>query len=587
MIYRSIAALSITLLLATQATAGYVDLVANDPGLVSYWRFEGEITSGGTLVDENGNTNPGTYESGISAEPNGVVGQAGFFDGDDGSVVTIANEQNFNFTESMTIEAWIRTDEFTRGWQSVIGKGDDQWRLHRGCTDGCAELKFGTEDGSSPADTPDTFVDVDDNMWHHIVAVFDGTDELGEGPEKTFYIDRELITSQPIVGLLRTEDSPTPPDPPNLPVMIGGNSEYPDEGYRAWSGYIDEVAIYSRALSEAEVIEHFNADKSSGLVGDFDKSGILDAPDIDDLTARSASQLNPVAYDLNGDSSVNQEDVKVWVKDLFNSWIGDANLDHEFNSGDLVVVLSSGTYEADVDAVWSTGDFNGDGRTNSSDLVAALSDGGYELGPRAAVSAVPEPSSFVLLTLGTALLARSRTQRTAETARNRTVGWRLGTRGSKKRKGTHRLPLPSSGGATRVAEVGTHCSALGVRAPLYNELTINPKPMVASTTAQGHCVDARPSPMPATKKTTPKAIPITDLEIVPALRTSSFSRRISSFGDTGNRSGFTGGVLESIVRLIMIIAFLLGPLLARGDGYSGRLARAASRLAHSTQGLTR
>ena len=60
-----------------------------------------------------------------------------------------------------------------------------------------------------------------------------------------------------------------------------------------------------------------------------------------------------------------------------------------------MAVLASGTYEADVDAVWSTGDFDGDGRATSSDLVAALSDGGYEAGPRAAVAAVPEPSALL------------------------------------------------------------------------------------------------------------------------------------------------------------------------------------------------
>jgi hypothetical protein len=137
-----------------------------------------------------------------------------------------------------------------------------------------------------------------------------------------------------------------------------------------------------------------------GLTGDFDSSGALDAADVDDLTAQSAAATNPAGYDLNSDALVNDADIQVWVKDLFNSWIGDANLDGEFNSSDLVGVLASGTYEADVDSVWSTGDFNGDGRTNSSDLVAALADGGYEQGPRAATAAVPEPSSIALMAIG-------------------------------------------------------------------------------------------------------------------------------------------------------------------------------------------
>ncbi len=139
---------------------------------------------------------------------------------------------------------------------------------------------------------------------------------------------------------------------------------------------------------------------SGGIQGDFDGSGALDAADIDDLTAQVANSGSLSPYDLDGDGALSDADIQVWVKDLFNSWIGDANLDGEFNSGDLVVVLSSGTYEADVDAVWSTGDFNGDGRANTSDLVAALSDGGYEQGTRAAVAAVPEPATAALWLIG-------------------------------------------------------------------------------------------------------------------------------------------------------------------------------------------
>jgi hypothetical protein len=140
--------------------------------------------------------------------------------------------------------------------------------------------------------------------------------------------------------------------------------------------------------------------EGGGVPGDFNGNGVLDLPDIDDLTGQSAGGTNPPAYDLTGDALVNESDVNEWATVLFNSWIGDADLNGEFNSGDLVIVLASGTYEADVPSVWSTGDFNGDGRTNSSDLVAALAGGGYEAGPRAAVAAVPEPSCLVLVVMG-------------------------------------------------------------------------------------------------------------------------------------------------------------------------------------------
>ena len=171
-----------------------------------------------------------------------------------------------------------------------------------------------------------------------------------------------------------------------------------------------EVLIYSEELMEADrqAIEGYLEAKyfGSGLVGDFNQDGELNAPDIDDLTAQSASGANDLTYDLNDDSLVNEDDVQVWVKELFNSWMGDANLDGKFSSTDLVQVLAAGTYELDVPAVWSSGDFNGDARTNSTDLVVALGDGGYELGPRAAVAAVPEPACVALFSMALPLLAR-------------------------------------------------------------------------------------------------------------------------------------------------------------------------------------
>jgi hypothetical protein len=155
-------------------------------------------------------------------------------------------------------------------------------------------------------------------------------------------------------------------------------------------------------------MDEFFLNRSANPTGDFNENGVLDGPDIDDLTGQSASQTNPAAYDLNGDALVDAADVKVWVKDLFGSWLGDANLDKEFNSTDLVDVLAAGTFEVDVNSVWSTGDFNGDGRTNSSDLVEALADGGYELGPPPAVASVPEPSGLSLSLMALVVLAARR-----------------------------------------------------------------------------------------------------------------------------------------------------------------------------------
>jgi hypothetical protein len=135
--------------------------------------------------------------------------------------------------------------------------------------------------------------------------------------------------------------------------------------------------------------------------GDFNSNGVLDAADINLLSAAARNGQNPLEYDLNADKKVNDDDRTVWVNDLKKTWLGDSNLDGLFNSTDLVLVFQAGQFEDGTvgNSNWEAGDWNGDAEFNSSDFVVAFQAGGYEQGPRGAVSAVPEP--------GTAWLALS------------------------------------------------------------------------------------------------------------------------------------------------------------------------------------
>jgi hypothetical protein len=148
-------------------------------------------------------------------------------------------------------------------------------------------------------------------------------------------------------------------------------------------------------------------------VGDFDANDKLDVADIDMLQSRirwyrfdrtfpqTQSWLPDAMFDLDSIHNVTQDDLAVWVKDVKRTWFGDANLDGEFNSTDLVAVFQSGQYEDEMNlnSSWSTGDWDTDGQFNSSDLVVAFQDGGYEVGRRTGVAAVPEPSGITLLVL--------------------------------------------------------------------------------------------------------------------------------------------------------------------------------------------
>ena len=145
--------------------------------------------------------------------------------------------------------------------------------------------------------------------------------------------------------------------------------------------------------------------------GDVGRDGVVDATDIDALTNAVRSGLFDSLHDVNVDNKIDENDPSFWVHDIARTYFGDANLDGEFNSLDLVDVLQSGKYGLDVDAGWAEGDWTGDGRFDRSDILIALQDGGYGRGGRAAVSAIPEPSCALLLLIGLIGVLRRRQPR--------------------------------------------------------------------------------------------------------------------------------------------------------------------------------
>ena len=96
-------------------------------------------------------------------------------------------------------------------------------------------------------------------------------------------------------------------------------------------------------------------------------------------------------FDVNADGAVNNADFGAFIEECQGTWIGDSNLDGEFNSSDFVAVFTGGEYETGNDAGWALGDWNGDNKFDSSDFVCAFSCS-YEVGARdGGLMVVPEP----------------------------------------------------------------------------------------------------------------------------------------------------------------------------------------------------
>lgn len=167
------------------------------------------------------------------------------------------------------------------------------------------------------------------------------------------------------------------------------------------------------------------------LACDFDSDGVLGVGDIDLLAVRLREQTSDLAYDVDRNGRVDDLDLLALVEDSdkLNTFVGDANLDGEFDSSDFVQVFAAGLYEdgGQAKATWASGDWNADARFDSQDLVAAFQRGGYERGPRAAVAAVPEPAGF----MGTAFMLAI-------------IGWRRTRRGASRKNGSRAAPPCSS-----------------------------------------------------------------------------------------------------------------------------------------------
>jgi hypothetical protein len=183
---------------------------------------------------------------------------------------------------------------------------------------------------------------------------------------------------------------------------------------RSYAGLMDDVGIWSTALSEEDIVKLYQGTYfggGGGVPGDFDGNGVLDAADIDTLSAAVRAGSADTKFDLNGDGMVSAADRSTWVNDLRKTYFGDSNLDGEFGSSDFVFVFTAGQYEdaTNGNSTWATGDWDGNGDFTSSDFVTAFQAGGYEQGPRGAVASVPEPGSMLLLLVGVlAVVARWR-----------------------------------------------------------------------------------------------------------------------------------------------------------------------------------
>ncbi len=199
-------------------------------GLVGYWRFEDQ--AGTTMSDASGQGNDGTL-IGKARRTLGKFGQALELDGTTG-LVQVPHAAALNpGTSNFTLSVWVRNRKQDVWLWNLFFKDDG--KLQSYYYFGVAtkpRFEFSTGDAKV---TIDGQAGVNDNRWHHLVAVRNSTYSA------QLYVDGVLDSSASCAPSQNTSIRTTTP----LSIGAGNGSFY--------AGLIDDVRVYSRALSAEEV----------------------------------------------------------------------------------------------------------------------------------------------------------------------------------------------------------------------------------------------------------------------------------------------------------------------------------------------
>lgn len=203
-------------------------------GMVAFWRGENDATD--LIGGHSGTFYAGTTPAAPSVTVWGKVGSAFAFDGT--IYVQVPDAPGLRPAE-MTAEAWVFPTVVSSIHQTVISRGsstndDDAWWM--GVFNGNARFWSNhTGQGMAMLQSPAV---IPLNQWTHLAISFDGN-------TKVLYVNGTQVASQSGLG-------PLIYDPAAIPVTIASDWTA-NASSQHFTGLIDEVSLYNRALTPAEV----------------------------------------------------------------------------------------------------------------------------------------------------------------------------------------------------------------------------------------------------------------------------------------------------------------------------------------------
>jgi len=210
----------------------------HDPNLSGAWYLNegtGLVAYGSSRISEDADLHEATWIT-------GRLGNALFFDGINDYVEINDPRARLDMNYSVTLSAWINATTDVLDPHTIIARLDgSKWPYNLAVSQSTGAITFDyTFNGGSPNVVSLTGPAVNDAKWHHVAATRD--DEAGTAE---LYVDGELVDSESYTG---TVDSAAAGY-----IWIGRSPG----GAGPFSGVIDEVKIWNRALSKEEVKEEY------------------------------------------------------------------------------------------------------------------------------------------------------------------------------------------------------------------------------------------------------------------------------------------------------------------------------------------
>ena len=212
----------------------------NDPTLVAAYHCN--EAAGGVLNDVSGRGNHGALPA-TAWTASGRYGAALSLNGTS-DLVLVPDSASLDLTTAMTVEAWVYPTGSTN-WQTVVMKEAPTGLAYTlyARVNAARPGAYINVGGADQAASSGTALPL--NAWSHVAMTYNGTSLL-------LYVNGVLRSTRSVPGVLVVTSGR---------LSIGGNSVW-GEYFR---GRIDEVRIYSRVLTAAEIVTDMNTAITSAL----------------------------------------------------------------------------------------------------------------------------------------------------------------------------------------------------------------------------------------------------------------------------------------------------------------------------------